>query len=216
MRRTLRSGFTLAEAAVTIAIVAIVLTMTLQSLEVAKITAAHTMFRKTARELGVEMLGEIESGRWQDELDSGASGTFADKDQPDYYWDVALGDEMFPDEPQLDPNDPYRPFDNVRYRADQREQNRSSSDTESEEEEEQPFEKVKLRVRYPKIRQLDSEMTLERWVRWAQIYGKEEEDEAADPNAAAGDTGGGSNAGGGNNAGGTSGNTGNADEGATK
>ncbi|MEZ6013624.1 MAG: prepilin-type N-terminal cleavage/methylation domain-containing protein [Planctomycetota bacterium] len=181
-----REGFTLAEAAVTIAIVAIVLTMILQALEVAKITAAHTMYMKAARELGSTMLGEIEAGRWQDELDSGMSGSFADKDQPDYYWDLALGDESFPDRVNEDQDDRYKPFDN--YRA--RDEWRADNSDPDEDEEEQPFEKIKLRVRFPKIRQLSDEIVLERWVRWAQIYGKDEEEEAAagaaDPNAAGG------------------------------
>lgn len=186
------AGFTLAEAAVTIAIVAIVLTMTLQALEGAKVTAAGTMYRKTARELGMEMLGEIEAGRWQDELDSGASGTFAEKEAPDYLWELALGDDTFPDVPDQDLDDPYRPFDNWRARDEWREQN-EEDDEQTEDEDTQPFEKVKLRIRYPRIRELESELILERWIRWEQVYGAEEEEEVpaeADPNAAGGGNGG--------------------------
>jgi type II secretory pathway pseudopilin PulG len=184
------SGFTLAEAAVTIAIVAIMLTMILQSLEGAKVSAAHTMYQKTGRELGLEMLGEIEAGRWQDELDSGQSGSFASRDAPDYTWDLALGDDAFPDRPDDDVNGEYRPFDKYRAREDWREDN-SSSD-EDDEEDKQPFEKVKLRVRYPKIRQFGDDIILERRVRWAQVYGEDEEEEeeeiptAGDPNASGG------------------------------
>ena len=68
------AGFTLAEAAVTIAIVALVLTMMLQGLEGAKFSAAHNRYRKTAYELGVGMLGEISAGIWREELDSGDQG----------------------------------------------------------------------------------------------------------------------------------------------
>jgi type II secretory pathway pseudopilin PulG len=186
-------GFTLAEAAVTIAIVAIMLTIVLQSLEGAKISAAHTMYQKTGRELGLELLGEIEAGRWQDEIDSGASGTFANRDAPDYTWDLVLGDEAFPDRPDEYADDQYRPFDNYRAREDWRDDNTSNTDTEDEEEEAQPFEKVKLRIRYPKIRQFGDEIILERWVRWAQIYGEEEEEEAvptaSDPSAGGGEAG---------------------------
>ncbi len=52
-RSASQAGFTLAEIAVTIAIVALVLTMMLQGLEGAKYSAAHTRYRKTAYELGV-------------------------------------------------------------------------------------------------------------------------------------------------------------------
>lgn len=195
-----RAGFTLAEAAVTIAVVAIVLTLTLQALEGAKVTAAGTMYRKTARELGMEMLGEIEAGRWQDDLDSGASGSFAEKDAPDYLWELALGDDTFPDVPEQDLDDPNRPFDNWRARDEWREQNEDDPEGTEGEEEAQPFEKVKIRVRYPKIREFEGEITLERWVRWEQVYGKEEEEEVpteADPNAAGGGTEGGAGTGGG-------------------
>lgn len=188
-----RTGFTLAEAAVTIAIVAIMLTMVLQSLEGAKVSAAHTMYQKTGRELGLELLGEIEAGRWQDEIDSGASGTFANRDAPDYSWELALGDDAFPDRPDEDVDNQYRPFDNYRAREDWRDQNSDTTETEAEEEEAQPFEKVKLRIRYPKIRQFENEIILERWVRWAQIYGEEEEEEevptASDPNTSGGAAG---------------------------
>jgi len=181
-----RQGFTLAETAVTIAVVAIVLTLTLQALEVAKLSAAHTMYRKVAWQLGIEMLGEIEAGRWQDELDSGASGTFAERDQPEYYWEVVLGDEAFPDVPEIDLNDPNRPFDTWRSRDEWRSQNTDDNEEDSVE----PYEKVKLRIRFPKLRDFSNEFILERWVRWPQIYGEEEEEGEVpvtpDPNAGGG------------------------------
>ena len=61
IRRTRAGGFTLAEAAITIAIVAIVITMVLQGLEGAKQSAAHTRYRKTAYELGTGLLGDVHS-----------------------------------------------------------------------------------------------------------------------------------------------------------
>jgi hypothetical protein len=190
--RASSAGFTIAEAAVTIAIVALVLTTILQSLEGAKVSALHTMLQKSARELGLEMLGEIEAGRWQDEIDSGASGSFANRDEPNVLWELALGDDTFPDRPDESYDDEYRPFDNLRARDEWRDENSESSEDENEEEEAQPFEKVKLRIQFPKVRELSNELILERWVRWAQVYGEEEEEEvptAADPNA--GGTGGG-------------------------
>ena len=48
-----RAGFTLAEAAVTIALVAVTLTILLQSLEGSKMMAAHTRDQKIARELAL-------------------------------------------------------------------------------------------------------------------------------------------------------------------
>lgn len=185
--RVARGGFTIAEAAVTIAIVALVLTTILQSLEGAKVSALHTMLQKSARELGLEMLGEIEAGRWQDEIDSGSSGTFANRDETEVSWELALGDDAFPDRPDESYDDQYRPFDNFRARDEWRDQNSALED--EEEEDTQPYEKVKLRIRFPKVRELSNELILERWIRWSQVYGEEEEEEvptAADPNAGAG------------------------------
>jgi len=206
-----RGGFTIAEAAVTIAIVALVLTTILQSLEGAKISALHTMLQKTARALGLELLGEIEAGRWQDEIDSGASGSFANRDESEFTWELALGDDAFPDRPERSYDDQYRPFDNFRAREEWRGQNSGTSgnygEKDDEEEEAQPFEKVKLRIRFPQVRELSNEIIFERWVRWAQVYGEEEEDEvvptAADPNAGSGAPGSGASGSGGTQQGGT-------------
>ena len=101
---TSRGGFTLAEAAVTIAIVAIVLTVMLQGLEGAKFSAAHNRARKTAYELGTEMIGMISAGMWQEEIESGLTGSFAEQDEPDFYWELALGE----DAPELTDTDEYR------------------------------------------------------------------------------------------------------------
>jgi hypothetical protein len=208
--RASRAGFTIAEAAVTIAIVALVLTTILQSLEGAKISALHTMLQKTARELGLEMLGEIEAGRWQDEIDSGASGSFANRDESEFSWELALGDDAFPDRPDESYDDQYRPFDNFRAREEWRDQNSDNSEVggenADEEEEAQPFEKVKLRIRFPQVRELSNEIILERWVRWAQVYGEEEEEEvptAQDPNTSGGASGTGEAGSGGTEQGGT-------------
>lgn len=184
--RAASAGFTLAEAAVTIAVVAIVLTLTLQALEGAKVTAVHTMYQKTANQLGLSLLGEIEAGRFQGDLESGDTGSFVEQGEPGHFWELALGDDVLPE--RGDERDFYdRPFDNWQAREEWRENNESTSESEEEEEEKQPYEKVKLRITYPAIRQFDDELVLERWVRWEQIYGKDEEEEAAaatgDPNA---------------------------------
>ncbi len=171
-----RGGFTLAEIAVTIAIVALVLTMMLQGLEGAKYSAAHTRYRKTAYELAVGMLGEISAGLWQEELDTGMTGSFADLDEPDYYWEVALGDEALSAKDEQN-QDPDRPFDNYAARRDWKEDQSSSEFDDEDEEAEEPFEKIKLRVTYPQLSSYPSDLTLELWVRWDQVYGVDEEDE---------------------------------------
>ena len=57
-----RSGFTLAEIAVTIVIVGIGLVLVLQGLNHSKMTAAHTRNMKLARELGHLTMGQVEAG----------------------------------------------------------------------------------------------------------------------------------------------------------
>ena len=59
--RRANGGFTLAEAAVTIAIVGIVLLAVMQGLQGAKMASLNVKNQKTAYELGTGLLGEI---RW--------------------------------------------------------------------------------------------------------------------------------------------------------
>lgn len=193
-----RAGFTLAEAAVTIAIVAVVLTVMLQGLEGAKFSAAHNRARKTAYELGTEMMGLISAGLWQEEIESGLTGSFAEQDEPDFYWELALGEDAL--EERVDDGED-RPFDNFQAR---REWEESQDDDEEDEENTEPFEKVKLRVSYPKFSDFPDELTLELWVPWDQVYGPSEEELAGelDPNALG--AGGGSGGGAGGAAGGDS------------
>ena len=182
-----RAGFTLAEAAVTIAIVAIVLTVMLQGLQGAKFSAAHNRARKTAYELGTEMMGLISAGLWQDEIESGLTGSFAEQDEPDFFWEVALGEDALA---EASDDGSERPFDNFQARRDWDE----SQEDESEEDEEntEPFEKIKLRVNYPKFSDFPDELVLERWIRWEQVYGPSEEDllEQEQEQAAQGNQGG--------------------------
>lgn len=180
-----RAGFTLAEAAVTIAIVAIVLTVMLQGLQGAKFSAAHNRARKTAYELGTEMMGLISAGLWQDEIESGLTGSFAEQDEPDFFWEVALGEDALA---EASDDGSERPFDNFQARRDWDE----SQEDESEEDEEntEPFEKIKLRVNYPKFSDFPDELVLERWIRWEQVYGPSEEDLLEQEQAAQGNQGG--------------------------
>ncbi|MCP3917409.1 MAG: type II secretion system protein [bacterium] len=188
-----RSGFTLAEAAVTIAIVALTLSATMQSLEVSKLKAAHTQNQKTAKELGLMTLGAIESGKWWDEIETGRTGSYADNDYPDFYWEIALGDETFI---EIEDNEEGSSFDNWQHRRDlqlEAEYNDRSENPDDEEDEEatEPYEQVRVRVTFPKLREYDNEVILERWIAWEQVYGEEEDEEGAEGEDAGGANGGG-------------------------
>ena len=183
-------GFTLVEAAITLAIVALVLVTILQGMEGAKLSAYHTRQKKTAYELAVGLLGEVSVGLWREELESGMTGNGAELDEPDFFWELALGEDVL--EEQQD-NDEERPFDNFAARRDWEERNRS--DTEEDELEDgeepvEPFEKIRIRVTFTKLRDFSNELVLESWVPWEEIYGPTEEDETA---AVADDAGGATN-----------------------
>ena len=147
------SGFTLAEAAITIAIVGIGLAFSVQALNGAAQTAAHTQRMKIARELGVEMLGEIAAGLWWDDLETTRYGTFATKDRPNYTWELALGDEQL-EAARTDQPDQWegQRFDNWQYRREQEALNSgysSAEDMDEEEEAVEEYEQLRLRVSFP-------------------------------------------------------------------
>ncbi|MDA1266389.1 MAG: hypothetical protein O2816_15020, partial [Planctomycetota bacterium] len=98
IQRGTNAGFTLAEAAVTIALVAVTLTVLLQSLEGSKLLAAHTRDQKIAKELALAHLAEIEAGLWQDELEFTRSGSYAEQGHGTFWWELAIGDESFTDD----------------------------------------------------------------------------------------------------------------------
>lgn len=177
-------GFTLAEAAVTIAIVSIVLLMVVQGLQSATRKAYYTKVRKTAHELAQGLLGEVRCGLYRDEMDTEMSGTFADQDEPDYRWEIVVGEDVFEDRDDED-----RPFDNFaerRRREDEREESFFGSEEEDEEQTE-PFEKVKVKVIFPVMdEEQEDELILEAWVPWVEIYGPEEEEELGEGSAAGG------------------------------
>ncbi|QDV07136.1 hypothetical protein Poly30_26550 [Planctomycetes bacterium Poly30] len=178
------AGFTLVEAALTLAIVALVLVTVLQGMEGAKLSAFQTRQKKTAYELAQGMLGEITVGLWRDELESGMNGTFAEQDEPDFLWEVALGEDVFEEQA----TDDERPFDNFAARRDWEERNRSDSEEEEYEDGEapaEPFEKIRIRVTFQKVKDFSNEIVLERWCPWEEIYGPSEEDIAAGEGAAA-------------------------------
>lgn len=180
-----KAGFTLAEVAVTVLIVGTMLVYLLQGLNATKMLAAHTRNTKLARELATLKLGQIGSGLYQEDIDRGISGTFAEEGYPDFTYEVVVGDEAFLDQPQEDRL--LRPFDSWAPRDARSSSAASSSSTDpsrstsedEEEEVEEPFEKVKIKVSFPKLQEYKNELILERWFPWEQVYGKSEEETAA-------------------------------------
>jgi prepilin-type N-terminal cleavage/methylation domain-containing protein len=191
--RTRRAGFTLAEVAVTIVIVGIGLVLVLQGLNTAKITAAQTRNLKLARELGLFTLGQIESGLPRDEIESGMQGSYAEEGYPDFTWEVALGEDALPDRGGQaaatdKPFDSWAPRDETTSSRSSSSQSDAAKKSDEEEDSEEPYEKVKLRVTFPKIREFQNELVLERWMPWKQVYGEAEtadgRNESKNPKAA--------------------------------
>lgn len=163
------AGFTLAEVAVTIAVVGLALVWMLQGLNTAKVTAAHTRNLKLARELALLTLGQIESGLYSEEIDDDhIEGSYAEEGYPKFGFEVVIGDENF--RPAAD--DPA--FDNWL-------EERRQSELEADEEEiEQPYERVQVRVSFPPVLDLPSELVIERWYPWRQLHPPEEGEQGAD------------------------------------
>jgi prepilin-type N-terminal cleavage/methylation domain-containing protein len=182
-------GFTLAEVAVTIAIVGLALAWMLQTLSSSKLTAAYSRNLKLARELAVYTLGQIESGLYVEELDQDRiEGSYADEGYPDFHFEAVLGDES------LSPNrDDARAFDNWRHEQSVKERNASR---EEEEETEQPYEKVQVRVTFPKIGDLKNDYIIERWLPWKQVHPDEAGAEGEESGAGAASGGAGTGSGG--------------------
>jgi prepilin-type N-terminal cleavage/methylation domain-containing protein len=169
------AGFTLVEVAVTLVIVGVGLTLCLQSLQTAKMQAAHTRNLKLARELGVMTLGQIEAGLFQEELTDGYSESYAGEGYPDFFFEVLTGEEQFEEVDQGEPGSYFDAFAARRQRA-------FEEGTDDEDEDaEQPFEKVRLRITFPRFGEYKNSLTLESWMPWDQVYGADEEDEDAAP-----------------------------------
>lgn len=180
-----RSGFTLAEVAVTIVIVGISLVLVLQGLNTSKVTAAHTRNQKLSRDLGLFTLGQIESGLFRDDLETGMAGNYAEEGYPDFNWEIAVGDDA------LQETNPTGKFDSWTPTAAEEEAERDE-----DEDAEEPFEKVRVRVTSPPIREFTNEVTLERWIPWKQVYGEAEGENASrNARASKGDTSGASGTG---------------------
>lgn len=178
-----RSGFTLAEAVITIALVGLTLSSTLQILHGSKFTAAYTRDSKIARDLALKTLGQIESGIWWDDIETMRTGTYAEDGYDAFFWELVLGDEIFSNAQEEDEYG--RPFDNWKYREQQR-LDADDYDEDEEEEQTEPFEKVRIKVIFPRYGNFGNELILERWILWEQVYGPDEAEE---------DSGGGANGG---------------------
>lgn len=165
------AGFTLVEVAVTLVIVGVGLTLCLQSLQTAKMQAAHTRNLKLARELGVMTLGQIEAGLFQEELTDGYSESYAGEGYPDFYFEILTGEEQFEEQPYDETGDYYDAFAARRQRAFE------NADDDDEDEVEEPFEKVRIRITFPQFSQYKNSLILESWMEWSQVYGSDEEDE---------------------------------------
>jgi prepilin-type N-terminal cleavage/methylation domain-containing protein len=179
--RRRRGGFTLAEVAVTIALVGIALAWLLQALNSAKLTAANARNIKLARELSLLTLGQIESGLFAKEIDDDRiEGSYADEGYPDFSFEAVIGDENLTPNPE-DGN----AFDNWRHDQDQKKAKESSQDKKDEKEVEQPYEKIQIKVTFPKIQQSKNEFVIEKWVAWKQIHPDDPADASANSNSSA-------------------------------
>ena len=166
------AAFTLAEVAVTIAIIGIALVLVLQGINVAKLESAYTRNLKTARELALLTLGQIESGVFEEDADrKRLFGSYAEQGYPDFEFEAVLGEENFVEDGDYD--DRYDPW-----RRDPRYEREDDEDEDEEEEAKQPYEKIRIKIVFPKIRGYPDELVLERWVAWDQVYAEVEEEEA--------------------------------------
>lgn len=180
-------GFTLAEVAVTIAVVGLALVWMLQALNTAKVTAAHTRNMKLARELALLTLGQIESGLYADEItDERIEGTYAEEGYPSFSFEAVIGEGNF----RPSPDDPA--FDNW---LEERRQAEDAADND-EDEVEQPYDKVQIRVEFPPLVDLPHELVLERWLPWDQLH-PSDEDETSGDGTDTGSSGSGGSSGGG-------------------
>jgi prepilin-type N-terminal cleavage/methylation domain-containing protein len=181
-RRPSRRGFTLAEVAVTIVIVGIGMLLVLQGLNTAKMSALQTKNLKLARELALETLGQISSGLYQDDIEKGYHGTYAQEGFPDFTFDVAVGDVALPvTEGSKGGNG--NSFDSWARPVNSQTDTQDSKDKSAKDPKEvtdQPYEKVKIKVTFPTLRiekeELKHELVLEQWIPWKQVYGSNELD----------------------------------------
>jgi len=165
--------------AVTLLIFAIGVLLVLQGLNTAKISAAQTHNRKVARELALLTIGRVESGLFWEDLGGEADvqfGTYADEGYEDFRWEVVLGQDNFPSDYNEQGDRGY--FDNYAHKRQVLEEEQRNSDSQDEEERTaEPFEKVRVKVTFPKFGDADPELLVERWIPWSLVYGDDEEEQ---------------------------------------
>ena len=176
--RRARSGFTLAEVAVTLMIVSLAIVTILQGLTTVKHSAAVTHYRKLAMELGLLTLGRLESGLYREDLEASGSrgdvlaGTYAEEGYEDFSYELVLGEQQFSEE--LDRPDQRGPYHDTWAYARQQEEDDKGDDEEDEVAE--PFEKARIRVTFPKLGKAENTLVLERWIPWELVYGSDGEE----------------------------------------
>ena len=170
-------------------IVAIGLTLVLQGLNTSKMSAAQTHNRKVARELALLTLGEIEAGLYWEDLNSSSdilAGTYAEAGYEDWRYEVVLGDESF-----VESTGEYDSAYHDSWIAEREREARARDDEDDEdedaEESTEPFEKVRIKVVYPKLGDRPNELVLERWIPWNLVYGSPD-DEQQDKKSAEGES----------------------------
>jgi hypothetical protein len=113
------------------------------------------------------MLGRIESGLyWEEVSDLRIDGTFADEGHPEFSFEAVLGDESFRERDELG----YERFDNWR----QKEEDRRDREGEPETDEEQPYEKVQVKIVFPKLGEFKNDIVVEKWVDWRRVHPEQE------------------------------------------
>jgi prepilin-type N-terminal cleavage/methylation domain-containing protein len=163
-----RAGFTLVEVAVTIVIVGITLVASLQVLQGAKLTAAQTRNEKLARELALYTLGRVEAGLyWEEVSDLRIDGTYTDEGHSEFTFEVVMGDEVFRERDTFG----NVAFDNWRRRDEDKQANETDEEAA---EEEQAYEKVQIKVVFPKLAEFKNELVLEKWMDWRRVHPEEE------------------------------------------
>jgi prepilin-type N-terminal cleavage/methylation domain-containing protein len=180
-----RAGFTLAEVAVTLVIVGIGLLFVLQGLSTSKFTAAQTLNRKIALQLALSTLGEIQAGLFREDLDDDRLvGNYGEQGYEEWLWEVVFADESFSDELQEDGSlmfDTFRDRERRQREAEEDEDDDDDKDEDEDEETSEPYEKVRIRVSFPKLGDFPNTLTLERWMPWEDVYGPEEAAEGESP-----------------------------------
>ena len=179
-----RAGFTLAEVAVTLVIVGIGLLFVLQGLSTSKFTAAQTLNRKIALQLALSTLGEIQAGLFREDLDDDRLvGNYGEQGYEEWLWEVVFGDESFSDELAEDGTLVFDTFRERERRQREAEEEDDDDDKDEDEDEEtsEPYEKVRIRVSFPKLGEFPNTLTLERWMPWEDVYGPEEPAEGESP-----------------------------------